>query len=431
MTHHANIPVLGSPIITSEPTDRKTLAIGAHIWLVEGAVRWAIYDLLLHHLIRIDRRSGEILCLLAQSNIDYCEKMSMLADLPKLETLCNKYQLTNRLFHEDTSDITVNTSLKLLWLEVTHSCNQKCIHCYTESRPNRKEMMPLNRAFDWIKQGRECGFREIQFTGGEPFIHKNLWEMVAYARELNYPNIEIYTNLTLTKYEDFLRMKQLGVRLATSLLGPNAQVHDSCTQTPGSFDKWYKNIKIVQSLDLPYRIGVVRMRQNENHIRSIEAFLRHEELISASDTFNSSDVHPTGSAVKNDVMPSIPEYSCSPRRINAQFFHTSRYYNSCWRGILAIAPTGDVYPCVFARSLIVGNLTQSSLKAIVQKLYSTYWKIPLASVAKCKDCEFRYACTDCRALSLDYYKDLYGPPVRCDYNPYMSAYFSLKKLPRL
>lgn len=398
-------------------TNKSVCAIGEHIWLVEGEVRSGIYDFRLHQLIRIDKQSGKILQLLAQAGVEYEVKMKFLNEVSKLISLCNEYKLTGRLFKKDTSINKAKIPFKLLWFEVTETCNQKCIHCYAESHPEKRASIPLDNALNWIRQGKECGFHEIQFTGGEPFTYENLWKTVIYAKKLGYPEIEIYTNLTLAKYDDLLQMKELGLKLATSLLGPDSEIHDNCTRTTGSFNNWYKNIKIAQRIGLTYRIGVIRMKQNENTINAIEAFLRAEQLISSNDIFNAVDVRPTGCANILDL-PSIPmEYELN-LNINGKFFHNSRRYNSCWKGLMAVSSRGNVHPCVFARSLIVGNLNEKPMDAIIRNLSDTYWKITLDQTERCRDCEFRYACVDCRPLSFNFHKSLYGEPIRCNYNPY-------------
>ncbi|MDR2057516.1 MAG: hypothetical protein LBP83_04405, partial [Dysgonamonadaceae bacterium] len=39
----------------------------------------------------------------------------------------------------------------------------------------------------------------------------------------------------------------------------------------------------------------------------------------------------------------------------------------------------------------------------------------------CKDCEFRYICTDCRAYLQDS-NDIYSQPAKCNYNPYIAKW---------
>jgi len=42
-------------------------------------------------------------------------------------------------------------------------------------------------------------------------------------------------------------------------------------------------------------------------------------------------------------------------------------------------------------------------------------------VAVCRDCEFRYVCTDCRAYTQDA-DDPYSKPAKCTYDPYTATW---------
>jgi hypothetical protein len=39
----------------------------------------------------------------------------------------------------------------------------------------------------------------------------------------------------------------------------------------------------------------------------------------------------------------------------------------------------------------------------------------------CKDCEFRYICTDCRIFKNDS-NDIYSKPKKCNYDPYTNTW---------
>lgn len=409
-----------TPTIT-QVQEKKTVVIGDHLYLVEGAVRWGLYDLKMQALTVIDRRSGEFLAQLAEMSMSKEEKLAFIQS--HAQAIWNRIQelgIKDRLFRPDTSIGPSGIPLDLLWLEVTDACNEKCVHCYAESGPMRRTYIPVELARRVIQQGCDEGFLKIQFVGGEPFAHRHLWEMVEYACHLGYPEVEIYTNLTLVRPSDLRRIKKLGIKLATSLLGHNAEIHDACTQTPGSFRLWHRNIKQVQALGIPYRIGVVRMRQNEQTMDEIEMFLRKEGLLAQDEPFNPDDVRPSGRGRSRDVLPTKPLDYGLYLTVNPFFFHLAQRYNPCWRGELAVAPTGAVYPCIFSRQLAVGNLNQESLSMILERLRQRFWNITLDQVERCRDCEFRYACMDCRALSFNMRRGLYGGPVRCNYDPYQS-----------
>ncbi|WP_449401633.1 SPASM domain-containing protein [Chryseobacterium wanjuense] len=70
-----------------------------------------------------------------------------------------------------------------------------------------------------------------------------------------------------------------------------------------------------------------------------------------------------------------------------------------------------------------GNIKDTTLEKAVNHLdFKKYWNLTKDNIEICKDCEFRYICTDCRAYTertnnnndgLDISK-----PLKCGYNPY-------------
>ena len=65
-----------------------------------------------------------------------------------------------------------------------------------------------------------------------------------------------------------------------------------------------------------------------------------------------------------------------------------------------------------------GNISYNMLKDVVHTdEFKQVWMIKKDDIHVCKDCEFRYICTDCRAFvqKLD---DIRSKPLKCGYNPY-------------
>jgi len=398
--------------------EKGTIVVGDYLFLVQGAVRWGLYDLKRESMTVIDKKSGQLIALLCKTAMSQEQKQAFLENhVPAIWDQIQRLEINDRLFKPNSSFESDKISLNLCWLELTDSCNQKCIHCYAESGPQRKTFICVELAKEVIRQTRKEGFRILQFTGGEPFLHPNFWEIIEYACALNFPEIEIYTNLTQVTKSDLIRIKKNSIKVATTLLGPNAKIHDSCTRTLGSFQRWYRNIKQVRSLGIPYRIAVVRMRQNEQAIEDIKKFLYDERLVKSNESFRIDDYRFTGRVNDVDMLPTKPPNWKLHLIVNSNFFHHARKYNTCWQGKIAIAPDGNVYPCVFARKITVGNISKEPFSIVIDRL-KTYWAITLDQVDKCRDCEFRYACKDCRVLSLNLGKGLYGAPVRCNYDPY-------------
>jgi len=64
-----------------------------------------------------------------------------------------------------------------------------------------------------------------------------------------------------------------------------------------------------------------------------------------------------------------------------------------------------------------GRVTLAS--ALRHPDFSARWQITKDQVEVCRDCEFRYVCTDCRAHTVD---GELGKPARCAYNPYTATW---------
>ncbi|GEM63906.1 hypothetical protein SF1_18880 [Sphingobacterium faecium NBRC 15299] len=98
-------------------------------------------------------------------------------------------------------------------------------------------------------------------------------------------------------------------------------------------------------------------------------------------------------------------------------FTESMNHNTCLNRKIAVDTLGNIKNCP---SMIqsYGNIKDTNLeKAITHPDFEKFWHIKKDEISKCKDCEFRYVCTDCRAY-LDNPTDIYSAPLKCGYDPY-------------
>ena len=90
-------------------------------------------------------------------------------------------------------------------------------------------------------------------------------------------------------------------------------------------------------------------------------------------------------------------------------------YNSCWGKKIAINKKGEVLPCIYSQ-FSVGKLSKISLSRLMEKIHF-YWELNKSKVEKCKYCEFRYVCFDCREIAYRIYGSIYATNPYCNYNP--------------
>jgi SPASM domain peptide maturase of grasp-with-spasm system len=108
--------------------------------------------------------------------------------------------------------------------------------------------------------------------------------------------------------------------------------------------------------------------------------------------------------------------------INVKTFTEAQKYNTCLNRKISIDVEGNIKNCPSMHQSF-GNIKDTSLKeALLKKGFKDLWTITKDQIEGCKDCEFRYICTDCRAYIKDP-KNIYSKPVKCQYDPYTASGF--------
>src|SRR6478609_12148968 len=69
-----------------------------------------------------------------------------------------------------------------LWLYTNYDCNLKCSYCVAKSGPNvPRRALGLANVRRLVDEAVALGFDHVFFTGGEPFILPDIYDMLAYA----------------------------------------------------------------------------------------------------------------------------------------------------------------------------------------------------------------------------------------------------------
>ena len=83
-----------------------------------------------------------------------------------------------------------------LWFHTGTACNLACPFCLEGSKPgdDRLQLLRLRDAVPFIEEALTLGVQQFSFTGGEPFINKDIIPILAYA--LQYRPCLVLTNGT-------------------------------------------------------------------------------------------------------------------------------------------------------------------------------------------------------------------------------------------
>lgn len=179
-------------------------------------------------------------------------------------------------------------------------------------------------------------------------------------------------------------------------------------------------------------VDLVIKYQPELTSEALSKFCLDHQVISRI-TIHSS---PQKSRVRVDPFSIVIDYytfpvttsSCgvvSPRffTLTVEHFTEAQTFNTCLNRKIGIGADGEIKPCP-AMKQSFGNVSNTKLKSVVNDPQLVQiGGITKDKVAVCRDCEFRYVCTDCRAFTQDA-ADPYSKPAKCTYDPYTATWAS-------
>jgi radical SAM protein with 4Fe4S-binding SPASM domain len=152
---------------------------------------------------------------------------------------------------------------EIVW-NFTYSCNLRCKHCYEDAGFHRPELT-TDQAFttiDKLSKIANIGLPALSFSGGEPLMRKDFFEVAAYAKK-KIPYISIATNGTLLTKDNVKRLKEVGVDyVEISLDGASKEVHDSFRRVSGCFEKTMKGIRNCVDENLDTCIAATAHKEN-------------------------------------------------------------------------------------------------------------------------------------------------------------------------
>jgi MoaA/NifB/PqqE/SkfB family radical SAM enzyme len=285
-----------------------------------------------------------------------------------------------------------------LFVELTARCNERCVHCYAESSPDRTEALDMDSIRRVLDDARDLGFHSVQFTGGDPLVSPLCAEAVEYAAALGIPSIELYTNGLGLSDRLYAQLKACSVAFAFSFYSADARAHDAITRTPGSQRRTLAAIKRVLADGVPARVSVIVMDQNRDQIEATRSLLLGLGLSEAAigmDVQRSvgrglMTIRPKDSGIAGHLGGHKADDKADDEADVKPDDDAMRL-----RGRAAVSYDGIVYPCIFSRSFVLGSVHERRLKDILRDPIPLELE-PEGLFASSARMEERLACWECR-----------------------------------
>lgn len=178
--------------------------------------------------------------------------------------------------------------------EVTRACAYACVHCRADAQ-HRRDPNELNteEALHLIDRLAEFGSPILVFTGGDPMMRRDLFDLIAYANEKGLRCSLTPTATALPTEARLRNAQEAGIRrLALSLDAPTPEVHDAFRQVEGSWERTMRILRNAQSVGLSAQVNTTVSKHNLDLLPDMVPFVKEVGAVQWSVFF----LVPTGRA---------------------------------------------------------------------------------------------------------------------------------------
>jgi MoaA/NifB/PqqE/SkfB family radical SAM enzyme len=252
-------------------------------------------------------------------------------------------------------------------IAVTYKCQSRCEHCYSDS-PTRplEEELTTEELKSVIRQVRGLGAMAVHFSGGEPLLRKDIFDLVSYARSLGLQT-RVNTNGILLNEENVKRLKAAGLtECGVSLDSADPAVHNKFRGTEDLHEQALHGIRMLRKFGITCRIMTVALKDSipEGVARtislgkSLDASYMYILLPIASGGWDGAYDQILNSHERAQIRAlqdlSFAHLEMPTERTNCCVFRKS---------ILYVSANGNVMPCAFV-PFVIGSIKEQPLEQI-------------------------------------------------------------------
>lgn len=172
-----------------------------------------------------------------------------------------------------------------LWIYTNYDCNLTCTYCVAKSGPNvPRRALPAATLRALVDEAVSLDFEEVFFTGGEPFLLNDIYDVLAYSAARI--KTTVLTNATLLHHKRLERLDDIrhpNLILQVSLDAATPEHHDAY-RGRGTWARTVEGIRTLQAHGYRVRIGTTETPVNGPHLDELRDFLL-ELGIPSSDHF--------------------------------------------------------------------------------------------------------------------------------------------------
>lgn len=346
----------------------------------------------------------------------------------------------------------INTTQRpfvLIW-EVTQACELACKHCRADAQERRHpDELSTEEGKRLLREARQFGEGQlVVLSGGDPLARDDTLDLVDYGTDIGLRMTLTPSGTGSLTRRRIETLADAGLRrLALSVDGGSAAVHDRFRQEQGSFDQTLRAAEAARSAGLPLQINTTVCAETVDQLPAIRELVEELDAVLWSVFFlvpvgrgrvldpispehaedvmewlcDVADDAPFG--VKTTEAPHYRRVALSRRADGSATSGPSadgigrRTGITAGDGFAFISHRGEVYPSGFLPKS-AGNVRAESIVDIYRTsgLFRSL-RNPDSLRGKCGACEYRHVCGGSRSRAFAYTDDPLESDPLCSYVP--------------
>lgn len=201
---------------------------------------------------------------------------------------------------------------KRLYFASLDECNEDCLFCVRRGDELPIEYINTEKAKQILKKKRKQGYVDLYFDGGEPTLRNDLLDLIKFAKEIKYENVNILTNGILLSDERLAKKlisvksnKDFSLSFSVSLHSHKKDISERLVNKKNTFKKTIKGIENLFKLGFN-NVSVYHIITNYNY-SDLPDFIKYiNKKFPNLKNITLSFIYPTGAVLKNKhILPRL------------------------------------------------------------------------------------------------------------------------------
>jgi len=320
-----------------------------------------------------------------------------------------------------------------LQLEVGDVCYQGCNYCYMNAIETPQNALSDDDIKNILIDSKKLGITAIEWLGGEPLLRKNIFDLMNFAKDLDFRNNMWTGGLPLNDYSTCKKLSEVCSKglIAFHISSVNPETYKKLHpgKTSNDLQTILNGIKCLLDLGYPSElllnsVTFTGLQTAEDMIETMNYFYENFKIATSLNVYHT---YLRPGYTKEDLLKFIPDKE-SVKKVYKHYISflniedISVFPMNCVNkqycsATLAVLNDGTVSPCATIRSGCVDKIASKSFYDIVNEnrnyLTFAFLKDKNNLPEECKFCPLNDDCFGCRSRAYAASNGIFGIDPRC------------------